>query len=309
METTNAVVALHFEDARTQRMVHDLATLAGANATALASNGQANLASDILLLAQAGLRLPAGCRPKRLVRVGDTRIPGSPEAADVWLPGDGAELIAVVRDHIERSHESLPRTILVGSWHGGGGSSSTALAVAGALDGAVLDASASPSFPADQEQDGLDWDQVEVADMPSGGALASALPNARGVPVLTARLGSSPRPDDQRVAAAVEVLPCPAVIDCGTDLAGMAALWDRLLQSGQNTQALLVGRATDSHARACARALALLSPEEGGPSLTALSIGRESGLFRIAQDRFPVSWKRAPATRGKRRWKKVVATL
>ncbi len=308
MKTVGGSVALWFDDSRLENMVRDFAILAGAAPSAIVSAGPGGDPTASLVVVQAGQDSPPFSSLQSRLRVGDKRMGVGLQDADVLLPDDGANLIALIRDHLARPGNSAYQTVLVGSWHGGGGATTSAFAVAGALGGAVLDASPSLSFPA-LESSAIGWDELNPDDLPSGGALLDALPRARGVPVLSSTAGAVPRPKDRRVVASVEVLPCPAAVDCGTDLMGLASLWDQLLESGQAVTALLCGRATDRQATACARALSLLSCGAGGPPLTALRVGRESRLFRIAQDEFPVRWRHSPSPRARRRWKRLVANL
>lgn len=307
MEITGGSVVLCFEDARLGQMVRDFAILAGVPPSGITLSGPGGAPNASLLLAQAGTSCSQMSPSQRLLRVGDRRA-GPAVDADILLPDDGATLIALVRDHIERPRNAPCGVVLVGSWHGGGGATTSAFAVADALGGSVLDASPSLSFPA-TDGSGIDWDRVDPHDLPSGGALLAGLPRVQGVPVLTALAGVAPSPRDLRVAATAQVLPCPVAVDCGTNLPGLASLWDQLLESGQAVTVLLVGRATDRQAVACARALSLLSCGSGGPPLTALRLGRESRLFRIAQDQFPVEWRSAPWPGGRRGWKRLVANL
>lgn len=240
-----------------------------------------------------------------------TRVVCSFESVSVGglqLPRDLAPLIELVREWKAGAKQDLP-VVLVGSWHGGSGSTASALELCRALEGVMLDASGNTNSLASGEGDFLTWSGIQADDVGTGASIVSSLPRVKGVPVLTANEEAPVTPADFRVSVVALKSPRPVVVDCGSNVSGLIDLWDRLALGGADTQVLLLGRASDQFCNAAARTLALCAADVSNTRVIALRRGRQSSLFRIVTDSFDVRWMRMPRLANSRGWRRVAELI
>lgn len=291
--------------------MQDLCEIAGVSPVPL--RGQAKESPDRKLPQSALLLTETGSNFSTELPVGWIRVLCEPairdasadlEAPDMVLPEDAEDLMRLVRDWADDETTS-GSSILLGSWHGGSGVTTSAFALAETLGGVVLDASATPSFPFLNGLELLFWEDIDALDMPPGAAAIAALPRVSGVPTLTSASPGPLRPRPEQVVAVATASPRVSVIDCGGDVRGMARLWDELAQAGQEVRPVLLGRATDRYVEPAVRAFTALDADSLNARLSVLTVGRVSSLFSVAEQRFHLQRRRAPNPKSLRGWRRI----
>lgn len=257
-----------------------------------------------LVMVEATQMVPERLRNLRRITVATHSDLGPMRAVpDVTLPGGEIELLRLL-SHALSPTSMGEKVVLVGAWHGGGGATTCAHALAKASRGVVIDAAGNRGgWVAVGEA--ATWGDLDVSDLPAPPALISALPRREGVPTLTIDAAAPVRPDDERVAAVVSALPRTAVVDCGVNLDALRDLAIHLEILGKNVAVVCAGKAGDHETASLARYCAA---DEGMPA-TFLVAGRPRPLLRSVMDRYDLRWRSAPRISAARRWSRVQGEL
>lgn len=226
---------------------------------------------------------------------------------DIVIPGDEVRLVRALSSW-SRSERRQTAIYLVGAWHGGGGSTTSALSLARARGGVLLDAAGNHCWWI-PPQDGAVWEDFNASDLPESREIVAVLPRQNGVPTLTNMGGTPRRPDDEQVAAMLTVLSRDVVVDCGTQIEHMMTLSQDVSAAGKRVQIVLVGGASETAVRSLGKMLSWHSQKTGLADLSLLLVGRPSPLFLTLVDRYKVQWMRAPKPRQLRRWATLVTQL
>lgn len=226
---------------------------------------------------------------------------------DIQIPGDEVRLVRALSSW-SRSERRQTTIYLVGAWHGGGGSTTSALSLAHARGGILLDAAGNHSWWI-PPQDGAVWEDFNVSDLPESREIVAVLPRQSGVPTLTNMGGAPRRPDDEQVAAMLTVLSRDVVVDCGTQIEHMMVLSQDVSAVGKRVQIVLVGGASETAVRSLGKMLSWHFQKTGLDDFSLLLVGRPSPLFMTLVDRYRVQWMRAPKPRQVRRWATLVTQL
>lgn len=228
--------------------------------------------------------------------------------ADVTIPGQETELLRLLVELNPGAEEVARgdnRVILVGAWHGGGGATATALALARSSGAILADAAGNHGgwVPVDEA---LDWGDLDPGDLPAAARLVAALPRQGDVPTLGPDDSTPVRPDQEVVASVVAAVPGRAVVDCGTNLVAMNQLASDLEQAGKEVSIVVTGRASE-HGVSCLAA-ACATNAVSGPVLYLLR-GRKGPLFGPVVQRFGLRWQKLPPLHAIRRWNSLQESL
>lgn len=295
--------------------MRDLCEIAGANPVSLQREAKEfpdrELPQSALLLTESGsaspVEFPIGWTK---VLCGSTLmgVSAHSDVPDVALPEGAEDLVKLIQNWTVEEARS-ERSILIGSWHGGSGVTTSSFVLAEALNGVVLDASGTVSFPFPNGLDFLFWEDIDPLDMAPGASVIAAFPRVNEIPTLTSASPAPLRPRPDQVVSVVSDSPRVCVIDCGSDIGAMVQLWDELAQAGQEVCPVLLGRATDRYVEAAVRAFGALDADSLDVSLNVLTLGRTSSLFSMAQQRFRLRCSRAPNPRSLRGWRRVAERI
>ncbi len=346
------------EDPAMDQLLRDLAALAGIEAKNLSDGSEPPADVPAVLIVEAGVQVPSGLQQVPQIVVAGQHTDGD-KARDVTIPGEEVLLIELISSLevsavMARASKSsstgtgpsprfasvdasaapvnLPPSIeigssvgggviLVASWHGGGGATTVCFAVANALSGVVIDASANsgcpPGRPSQSDAvDALTWNDLDFADLPSGREIVSALPRVLEVPTLASAGSASVSSDAESLATVVRRLPRVAVIDCGTQVAHLPKLQWHLALAGCSSGIVLVGKPDESLLPRLIRSVAAVSPltdmedtVSQSREISLLVRGRTTEMFRSVTRKLDLYWRRAPRPANAKGWKRVAQAL
>lgn len=229
------------------------------------------------------------------------------QAHDVVLPGEEGDflrLLAELAPGDTANTSRVGRVVLVGGWHGGGGSTTAATSLAFTSGSVFLDAAGNRGGWL-VEEEGLAWEDLDLEDLPSSQKLVSGLPRSGGIPILGPSTGRTILPDAEVVVAVLSTLKQEVVVDCGANLDALNALARDLEDLGKPVSVVLVGRASVEGVRALGQVWA--GGVVAGP-VTHLLAGRKDRLFLAVAQRYGLRWRSFPRARSSR-WRKIQGEL
>lgn len=274
---------------------------------ALTSGGPAQVLGedgDVLIVDARERDLPLDLQSLPRVTVLLAQDGGEPVAAhDVLLPGEEADFLRLLADVMPRNPpvtSALGRAVLVGGWHGGGGSTTAAMSLARSSKSVLLDAAGNRGgwLP---EEEGVSWGDLNIEDLPPVRKLVAALPRTGGVTVLGPDMGKPLLPDAELVIAVLSAMTHDVVVDCGTNLDALDALARDLEAVGKPVSVVLVGRASVEGVRSLGQVWA--GGAINGPVIHLLS-GRKDRLFLAVAHRYGLRWRSFPRA-ASARWRKI----
>lgn len=240
-------------------------------------------------------------------------------SVDLVLPGNEPQLLRLLSEWasgepgamVDSSVGSEPfkrgiQVVLVGAWHGGGGATATAFALADSLTGVVLDAAGNGGGPTPGEGAPV-WEDLRAEDLPAGPALVAALPRFGKVPYVSSLAAPTVRADRAIVQQLSRSLPRPVVVDCGSDLHSLAQARDNLV--GTRLVTVLVGMTKYQHVARLGKHLASFKERGTFQGAHLLQVGGTSSLVGELADRFGCRHHRAPALQRQRNWRDLANML